>query len=146
MTTNELIAYAHMQARLITLLLRHDQRSFSRFYAERGEYEAEQDVALEPYRALGLLFLLRDELFDHILPRIVRRLSFAAPRATVIEDAPPRGRVDWERTLQASWAERPGEPPLQLHTRQRRRNFATAENLLVVATLLEYRADVQRLL
>lgn len=145
-TTAETSAYAHMQARLITLLLRHDQHSFSRFYAERGEYEAEQDAALEPYRALGLLFLLRDELFDHILPRIVRRLSFAAPPATTIEDAPPRGRVDWERTLQASWAERPGEPPLQLHTRQRRRNFATAENLLVVATLLEYRADVQRLL
>jgi hypothetical protein len=54
--------------------------------------------------------------------------------------------VDWERTLSATWNERPHEPPLELHTRQRRRDFATPENLLTVATLLDYRADVQRLL
>ncbi len=33
-----------------------------------------------------------------------------------------------------------------MHTRQRRRNFAIAENLLTVAALLEYRGDAQRLL
>lgn len=142
----ERTAYAHMQARLVNLLLRHDESHFPRYFAIRHTPESERDAALEPYRQLGAIFLLRDELFAHILPRIIRRLSFATPRATTIEEPPPRGRVDWERTLTATWDERPGEPPLHLHTRQRRRDFATPENLLTVVTLLAYRADTHRLL
>lgn len=57
-----------------------------------------------------------------------------------------RGRIHWERTLDAVWDERPGEPPLLLYARQRWRDFATPENLLTVATLLEYRAAAQDLL
>jgi len=143
---HEIDAYAQMQARLVSLLLRHDEQRFGQYYDVRKEFDSEHDSVLEPYRKLGILFLLRDELFEHILPRIVRRLSFESPRATVIEVPPPRGRVDWERTINATWAERPGEPPLLLHTRQRRRDFATPENLLTVVTLLEYGADVHRLL
>ncbi|GAB4172365.1 MAG: hypothetical protein Fur005_34120 [Roseiflexaceae bacterium] len=142
----ELAAYAHMQARLVDLLLRHDQQRFERYYGAQAGYQSNRDTALALYRQLGVLFLLRDELFEHILPRIVRRLSFESPRSTIIEEPPPRGRVDWERTLAANWQERPGEPPLMLHTRQRRRDFATPENLLTVATLLSYAAEVQRLL
>ena len=47
---------------------------------------------------------------------------------------------------QANWRERPTEMPLEVHTLQRRRHFATPENLLTVITLLEYRATVQTLL
>ncbi len=145
-STAELRAYAAMQARLIDILLRRDTRLFSRYYGEQTGYGAATDPALERMRAFGVLFYLRDELFDHILPRIVRRLSFASPRTSTIEEPPARGRVNWERTLAASWAERPGETPLALHTQQRRRDFATPENLLTIATLLEYRADIQTLL
>jgi hypothetical protein len=145
-TETEQTAYTWMQARLIALLLRHDERGFRRYYAAHEHAPQQHDDALRPYRDLGVIFFLRDELFEHILPRIVRRLSFESPRTLLIEEPPTRGRIDWERTLDATWAERPGEPPLLLHTRQRRRDFATPENLLTVATLLEYRADVQRLL
>jgi hypothetical protein len=92
---------------------------------------------------LAVLVFLRDELLDSILPRIKRRLSFLAPREVLVEALPPRGRIDWGRTLAASLRERPGEPPLEVQTRQRRRHFATPENLLTVATILEYRAAVQ---
>ncbi|HEU5098188.1 MAG TPA: hypothetical protein VFU22_04025, partial [Roseiflexaceae bacterium] len=145
-STQEIEAYTQMQARLVSLMLRHDEQSFGQYYDLRTEFDSEHDAALEPYRKLGILFILRDELFEHILPRIVRRLSFESPRDTIIEEAPPSGRVDWERTLNSTWAERPGEPPLMLHTRQRRRDFATPENLLTVVTLLEYGADIDRLL
>lgn len=146
-TPIERAAYATMQARLIVLLLRHDEDGFRRFIDARPGFTPDaEDAVPRRYRELGVLFFLRDELFEHILPRIVRRLSFELPRSTIIEEPPARGRIDWARTLDAAWAERPGEPPLVLHTRQRRRDFATAENMLTVATLLEYRADVQRAL
>ncbi|MBK9713216.1 MAG: hypothetical protein IPO81_18165 [Kouleothrix sp.] len=146
-TPIERAAYATMQARLIVLLLRHDEDGFRRFIDARPGFTPDaEDAVPRRYRELGVLFFLRDELFEHILPRIVRRLSFESPRSTIIEEPPARGRIDWARTLDATWAERPGEPPLVLHTRQRRRDFATPENVLTVATLLEYRADVQRVL
>ncbi|HEU4322709.1 MAG TPA: hypothetical protein VFS21_06130 [Roseiflexaceae bacterium] len=141
----EIAAYGQMQARLVTLLLRHDERSYGAYY-QPSTNPGDRDAALEPYRRLAVLFALRDELLEHILPRIVRRLSFESPRETVVEEPPPRGRVDWERTLDATWAERPGQPPLELHTRQRRRDFATPENLLAVVTLLEFAADARMLL
>lgn len=142
----QISAYAHMQARLVALLLRHDEQRFGQFFDIQQRFGAEENDALQHYRDLAVLFRLSEELFEHILPRIVRRLSFESPRATIIEEPPPRGRVDWERTLAATWTERPGEPPLQLHTRQRQRDFATPENLLTVVTLLQYRTDLQQLL
>jgi hypothetical protein len=137
--------FRHMQARLIALLLRHDADRFRHELTTHPDYAADAD-AVRRARELGVLFYLRDELFEHILPRIVRRLSFESPRTTSVEEPPTRGRIDWERTLDAAWEELPSEPPLDLHTRQRRRDFATPENLLTVVTLLDYRADVQRLL
>lgn len=146
-TPAEQRAFAEMQARLVALLLRFDEAGFARHYGQHEDQTANAEfAALQPYRDMAALVLLRDELFDDILPRIVRRLSFESPRTTVVEEPPPRGRVDWERTLDATWASTPGEPPLELHTRQRRRDFATPENLLTVAILLEYRADILRLL
>ncbi len=145
-TPEEQSAYAQMQARLIELLLRHNERSFRRLYEQHADYGRDTNRDLQRYRDLAVLFHLRDELFEHILPRIVRRLSFESPRSVVQEEPPAQGRIDWDRTLGATWAERPGEPPLMLHTRQRRREFSTPENLLTVVTLLQYRDDVQRVL
>jgi hypothetical protein len=145
-TPAEQTAYAHMQARMIALMLQHDQEGFRRFIDARA-YAGETDESpTQPYRDLGVLFFLGRALFEDILPRIVRRLSFESPRRVVVEEPPARGRVHWERTLDAVWAERPGEPPLLLHTRQRRRDFATAENLLTVVTLLEYEAGIRAVL
>ncbi|MBX0329646.1 hypothetical protein K2Z83_18405 [Oscillochloris sp. ZM17-4] len=144
-TPTERRAYSLMQARMLALLLRFSSGEYRKLFAKQEGFQREPDV-LEIYRDLGVLFHLRDELFEHILPRILRRLSFVAPRRMVVEEPPGRGRIDWERTLAATWAERPGEPPLELHGRQSLRDFATPENLLVVATLLEYRADVRRIL
>jgi hypothetical protein len=144
-TSAERDAFLWMQGRMVELLLRHDA---PRFRSTFGEQIADQlaHPYLARYRDLAVLFYLRDELFDSILPRIKRRLSFAAPRELMVEDLPPRGRIDWGRTMTASWRDRPGEAPLEVQTRQRRRHFSTPENLLTVATLLEYRAAVQRLL
>jgi hypothetical protein len=145
-TPAEQAAYAPMQARLIALLLQHDQRGFRRFVDTRSHAAEDACAPTRPYRDLGVLFFLGSRLFEDILSRIVRRLSFESPRHMLIEELPARGRVQWERTLDAAWAKRPGEPPLLLHTRQRRRDFATAENLLTVATLLEYETGIRRVL
>ena len=140
-------AFSAMQARLVSLLLRYDEAGFGRQIGVRAGHGAgRKDAALQRYRDLGAVFALRDELFEDIVPRIVRRLSFESPRRLVVEEPPAHGRIDWERSTDAAWAERPGEAPLLLHTRQRRRDFATPENLLAVVTLLEYQAEARRLL
>ncbi|NTU80019.1 MAG: hypothetical protein HGA45_11545 [Chloroflexales bacterium] len=134
-----------MQARLVELLLRYDAARFASLISER-EGGPLGDPRLEPYRRLAALWHLRGELFEGILPLIKRRLSFVAPRELLSEGLPPRGRVDWPRTLAAGLRDAPGEAPLEARTRQRRRHFATPENLLVVVTLLEYRAAAERAL
>lgn len=146
-TSSELRAYTLMQARMLALLLRFSEGEYRKFFDAHSQFAREEDMAtLQVYRDLGVLFFLNDELFEHILPRIIRRLSFASPRRLVVEEPPGRGRIDWERTLDRAWNERPGQPPLELHTRQSLRDFATPENLLAVVTLLAYRADVRRIL
>jgi hypothetical protein len=146
-TLDEREAFLWMQGRLITLLLRHDVGRFGGIFARREALPEALDAAvLGPYRDLEVVFYLRDELFDSILPRIKRRLSFVAPRVSVVEEPPARGRIDWARTVSAGWQERPGEAPLELVTWQRRRHFTTPENLFTVATVLEYQALVARLL
>lgn len=145
-TPAEQTAFASMQARLIELLLRHDEPNFRQFVGAYNTFATEQDQTLTRYRNLATVFHLRDELFEYILPRIVRRLSFAAPRTLVLEEPPARGQIDWDRTLAATWDERPGEPPLTLVTRRQRRDFAIPENLLTVMTLLEYHQLIEALL
>jgi len=144
-TQNEQEAFLWLQGRMVELLLRHDVPRFSRTFGERRAalFDDARHAPLRPYRELAVLFFLRDELFGAILPRIKRRLSFLAPRELVAEELPPRGRIDWPRTLAAGLRDRPGEPPLTVQTRQRRRHFATPENLLTVATILAYRNVVQ---
>lgn len=144
-TPREREAFLLMQGRLVELLLRYDAPRFSVTFDERVA-DGLDDPRLRHYRELAVLFYLREELFASIIPRIKRRLSFVAPREVHIESLPPRGRIDWTRTLHTSLRTYPGEPPLEVQTRQRRRHFATPENLLTVATLIEYRAVVQRVL
>jgi hypothetical protein len=132
---------------MVELLLRYDVPRFGATFSElRATPAFNEDIALSRLRELAVVIYLREELFEQILPRIKRRLSFAAPRATMVEPLPARGRVDWPRTMAASWRNLPEEPPLEMHTRQRRRHFATPENLLTVVTLLEYQAFAQQLL
>lgn len=144
-TVEEQEAFLWLQGRMVELLLRHDVRRLGGNFAARlgALFDDARHAGLRPYRELAVLIYLRDELLESILPRIKRRLSFVAPREVLVEALPPRGRVDWGRTMAAGLRERPGEPPLEAHTRQRRRHFATPENLLAVATILEYRAAVQ---
>lgn len=147
-TAAERDAFLWMQARMVELLLRYDAQRFSVTFREQIADQADplKDTFLRHYRDLAVLFYLRDELFESILPRIKRRLSFAAPREHTVERLPPRGRVDWGHTATTTLHTYPGEMPLEVQTRQRRRHFATPENLLTVATLLAYRKSVQRLL
>ena len=144
-TQAERDAFLWMQGRMVELLLRHDAPRFDTTFGERAA-EMFADPRLRRFRELAVVFFLRTELFESILPRIRRRLSFVAPRELLVEELPPRGRIDWSRTMAASLRDRPGEAPLEVQTRQRRRHFATPENLLTVVTLLEYRAAAQRLL
>jgi hypothetical protein len=139
-------AFVWMQGRMVELLLRHDLQRFGTTFTERQAalFDDQRHTILHPYRELAVLMFLRNELFTSILPRIKRRLSFLAPREVVVEELPPRGRIDWPRTVTASLNTLPGEAPLEVQTRQRRRHFATPENLLTVATILEYRMVVQQ--
>lgn len=144
-TVEEQEAFLWLQGRMVELLLRHDVRRLGGSFTGRlgTLFDDVRHAGLQPYRELAVLVYLRDELLESILPRIKRRLSFLAPREVLVEELPPRGRIDWSRTMAAGLRERPGEPPLDVHTRQRRRHFATPENLLTVVTILEYRAAVQ---
>ncbi len=131
-----------LHTRLLVLLVRHDAPRL-RDLAGSGR----RGGVAEWYDELAALVLLREDLFAHILPRIVRRLSFAAPQRTSIAPPPVYAAIDWERSLLRHWQSTlpPDAPPLELYARQRQRDFATPANLLVVVTLLECRIQAQRL-
>lgn len=144
-TSDERDAFLWLQGRMVELLLRHDVQRFGATFAEQ-QADMVADERLQHYRDLAVLCYLRDDLFTSILARIKRRLSVAVPRETQTEALPPHGRIDWAHTISDGLRARPGEPPLTVTTRQRRRHFTTPENLLTVVTLLDYQAAVQRLL
>jgi hypothetical protein len=145
-------AFVWMQGRMVELLLRHDVVQFEHLFREwlappeqtTDTLDTVQRAVLARYRRLAVLVYLQKDLFESILPRIKRHLSFTAPHTRIIEEPPARGRIDWSRTAAATWRDTPDQPPLMLSTRQRRRHFATPENLLTVVTLLEYQAAVQQ--
>ncbi len=136
---------AQMQMRLLTLLLRHDAARLRAL--GHGAREPASGLR-EWYDELAAVLLMREELFGQILPRIVRRLSFTAPRRTASTPPPVHATVDWERSLSHHWQHAPDAdtPPLDLYTQQRQRDFGTPENLLTVLTLLEWRMLAYRLL
>ncbi|NJL04184.1 MAG: hypothetical protein HC911_04570, partial [Chloroflexaceae bacterium] len=87
---------ARMQMRLLTLLLRHDAARLRAL--GHGAREPASELR-EWYDELAAVLLMREELFGQILPRIVRRLSFTAPRRTASTPPPVHATVDWERSL-----------------------------------------------
>ncbi|MBN9389372.1 MAG: hypothetical protein J0I20_15195 [Chloroflexi bacterium] len=146
-STQENEAFVWMQGRLVDLLLRNFEGHFQRLFDEQsGSVEKFAHPAMQTYNEMAVLYYLREELFEEILPLIKRKLSFTAPQVRLVEELPARGRIDWVRTAAASWSTFPDEPPTQVQTNQRNRHFATPENLLTVCTLLEYQAQTQDLL
>lgn len=135
-----------LQRRIARLLLQHDRRAFrGRFREFYAQSQQPIPAALQAYDALTRLIGLADELFDDILPRIHRQLSFSATRLDLDEEPPLRGQIDWRRTIDRHVAERPDQPPTRFVTSMRNRSFATSENRMVVAILLRYGQHLGRM-
>lgn len=132
-------AVATLHARLLELLLQFDMRPA---FAEATTV----NHTLTPYQHLARLLNLCHELFDAIVPRIIRQLSFSTPQRSTRREPPVQGRIDWQRSLTSQHPHAiPGEPPLHLYVRQTQRDFATPPNLLTVITILEVQQAVARL-
>ncbi len=134
----------HLQRRVMRLLLQHDEplfrNQFRLFYTGSA---LSQDPLWQQYDRYLKLYALSNELLDDILPRIRRSLSLKADHHRLIEHPPLRGNIDWGRTLERSWNEIPGQPPMHFSTRLRQRSLETPENLLTVAILQRYLHELQ---
>src|SRR6185295_18495932 len=92
---------AQLQRRIARLLLRHDRSTFrGRFREIYAQSALPQPELLQAYDRFTRLIALADELFDDILPRIRRQMSFHATRVHLEEEPPLRGQIDWNRSLQ----------------------------------------------
>src|SRR5690348_13324860 len=133
----------HLQRRVMRLLLQHDEplfrRQFRHFFVKST---LPQLPLLRQYDRYMRLRLLTSELLDDILPRIRRQLSLKTSHARLYEETPTRGDIDWQRTIEHSWSQSPGQPPLLFHTRLRQRTLETPENVLTVAILLAYHQEL----
>ncbi len=134
-----------LQRRILRLLFQHDEslfrHQFSCFFVKST---LPSIPLLQQYDRYVKLRTLSNELLDDILPRIRRQLSLKTSHARLHEEAPTRGDIDWQRTLERSWSLSPGQPPLRFDTRLRQRHLETPENILTVAILLAYRQELQR--
>jgi hypothetical protein len=133
-----------LQRRVLRLLIQHHEQMF------RGQFRIffvgsalPQIPLLLQYDRYMKLYALSNELLDDILPRIRRQLSLKTSQARLLEEAPTRGDIDWQRTLERSWSQAPGQPPLQFGTRLRRHTLDTPENVLTVAILSAYRRELR---
>ncbi len=134
----------YLHRRIIRLLLIHDptlfQGKFRVFFANSS---IPAIPWLQLYDRYLKLVLLSGELFDDILPRIRRQLSLQTNHTSLQEEAPTRGDIDWQLTIEHNLSQTPTMPPLQFETRLRQRDINTPENILVVAILLSYRQTLQ---
>jgi hypothetical protein len=134
-----------LQRRILRLLLQHDapllRNQFRQFFVEST---LPQLPLLQQYDRYVKLQMLSNELLDDILPRIRRQLSLKTSHARLHEEAPTRGDIDWQRTLERSWGHAPGQPPTQFDTRLRQRSMETPENVLTVAILLAFRGELKQ--
>src|SRR5215469_5489417 len=103
-----------LQRRVLRLLIQHHEKLF------RGQFRLffvasslPQIPLLQQYDRYMKLYALSNELLDDILPRIRRQLSLKTNHARLLEEAPTRGDIDWQRTLERSWTQASGQPPLQ---------------------------------
>ncbi len=143
MNVNEWPAW--LQRRLARLLLQHDQGLLrSQFRTFFVESEMPQIPLLQQYDRYIRLALLSDELLDDIMPRIRRQLALQTDHARLLEEAPTRGAIDWQRTALHALRDTPGLAPTRFATRLRQRSTTTPENLLTVALLLAYRGELRR--
>ncbi|GAC1631517.1 MAG: hypothetical protein NVS4B9_23770 [Ktedonobacteraceae bacterium] len=138
-------ASQQLQRRVMRLLLQHGEplfrNQFGQFFAQSA---LPQLPLLQQYDRYIRLRMLSNELLDDIMPRIRRQLSLKTSQARLHEEAPTRGDIDWQRTMEHSNSLSPGLPPLQFDTRLRQRSMETPENLLTVAILLAYRQVLQQ--
>ena len=136
-----------LHRRVLRLLLQHNE---SLFRQQFGLFFAGSELPLIPllqqYDRFMKLRTLSSELLNAILPDIRRQLSLKTSHARLREEAPTRGDIDWTRSMERSFSQHPGLPPLQFETRLRQRTLNTPENVLVVAILLAYREEVQHTL
>ncbi len=134
-----------LQRRIIRLLLQHDpplfRNQFRQFFVQSTLPHL---PLLQQYDRFVKMQTLSDELLDDILPRIRRQLSLKTSHARLQEEAPTRGDIDWQRSLERSWNLSPGLPPTRFDTRLRQRSMETPENVLTVAILLAYRQELQQ--
>lgn len=135
-----------LERRVMRLLFQYDQRLF------RGEFRIFfvesilPDIpVLQQYDRYIRLLTLSDELLDNIMPRVRRQLSLQTNRKRIREEAPTRGDIDWQRTLERTWRELPGLAPIDFDTHLRQRSTSTPENLLVVVILLAYRQELKNI-
>lgn len=133
-----------VQRRILRLLFLHDEpllrNRFSLFYTTS---QLPPLPLLQQYDRYIKLRLLSNALFDDILPRIRRQLSMKTSHTRLSEEAPTRGDIDWQRTIEQSWDDTPGLPALRFETRLRQHTLETPENLLTIALLLAYRRFIQ---
>lgn len=129
--------------RLLTLLAQHRATQLPQLLQTALGSQA---AVLQPLQDLAAVTALSAELLHDILPRITRRLSFASHGKQQREALPGRGRVDWPRTLQDQQRTPDAGRALQVITRARRRDFATEENLVTTAVVLDFRQRVQQVL
>ncbi len=138
--------YAHIQRRVARLLLRHDRRTFRGHFRELFRHsEQPQPEILRTYDDYVKLLSMADELFDSIIPRIRRQMSFQATRQTLDEEPPLRGQIDWPSSLARAWNECPDKPPTRFTTTLRHRSFDTPENKLLVAIVHIYAQALKRI-
>ncbi len=137
---------AHLQRRVVRLLLRHDRHTFRGRFRQLFAYSTlPQPEHLRTYDAYMTLITLAGELLDEIVPRIRRQMSFQATRETLDEEPPLRGQIDWPTSLARAWNEHPDQPPTRFTTTLRSRSFVIPENRLVVAVLHSYAQALKRM-
>ena len=135
-----------LQKRVMRLLLLHDRSLFrNQFHMFYTRSTLPVLPILQQYDRYIKLLALSDELLGDVLPRIRRQLSLQADAARLLETAPTRGMIDWQRTSQRALRELQGQAPLRFDTRLRQRSSVTVENLLTVAVLLALRSALDML-
>ncbi|GHO49633.1 hypothetical protein [Ktedonospora formicarum] len=134
-----------LQRRVLRLLIQHDRPLLrSQFHLFFASSTLPSIPLLQKYDRYIKLQTLSNELLDDIMPRIRRQLSLQTNHLHLREEAPTRGTIDWNRTLERSWQQLPGQPALLFESRIRQRSMETPENLLTVAILLAFRQEVQQ--
>lgn len=134
-----------LQRRVIRLLLLYDVSLLqSKFHQIFTAGDLAQTPLLQKYDRYIRLQLMSTELLDDIMPRIRRQLSLKTDQIRLREEAPARGEIDWQRSIERSWQEAPGQAPQKFETRLRHRSLRTPENLLTVAILQTTQQDVQQ--